>query len=149
MSEKRHSEVAAVPDHVAIDLDDRVADKAPDLLHDEKSITNGTVETIDTFKPLEGVEPYDGHRILTVRALVTGAILGSTIACSNLYLGASLTMLLPGPGIKWTNFCFQDSRLVLVPTPPSLPPSLVSPFARVLKSQRWADTPLLLHLTLP
>ncbi|KAH6664789.1 OPT oligopeptide transporter protein-domain-containing protein [Plectosphaerella plurivora] len=87
MSEKRQSEVAAAPGDVAIDLDDRATEKSPNLPHDEKSITNGTAEIIDTFKPLEGVVPYDGRRILTVRALVTGAILGSTIACSNLYLG--------------------------------------------------------------
>lgn len=52
-----------------------------------KSINLGQVLVDDTFLPLRDVEPYDGRRILTVRAVVTGGLLGSLIACSNLYLG--------------------------------------------------------------
>ncbi|GJD00762.1 oligopeptide transporter [Colletotrichum higginsianum] len=53
----------------------------------KKSINLGQVLVDDTFLPLRDVEPYDGRRILTVRAVVTGGLLGSLIACSNLYLG--------------------------------------------------------------
>lgn len=54
---------------------------------EDKSIHMGQVIVEDTFLPLENVEKYDGRRILTVRAVVTGGFLGSLIACSNLYLG--------------------------------------------------------------
>ncbi|KAH6957810.1 OPT oligopeptide transporter protein-domain-containing protein [Ilyonectria sp. MPI-CAGE-AT-0026] len=52
-----------------------------------KSIGLGEVEIEDPFQPLSGVAPYDGGQILTVRAVVTGAVLGTLIACSNMYLG--------------------------------------------------------------
>ncbi|KAL2787432.1 OPT oligopeptide transporter protein-domain-containing protein [Aspergillus keveii] len=41
----------------------------------------------EPFAPLLGVAPYDGRRLVTIRAIVTGGVLGSLIACSNLYLG--------------------------------------------------------------
>ncbi|KAJ0426895.1 ABC transporter type 1, transmembrane domain-containing protein [Aspergillus carlsbadensis] len=41
----------------------------------------------DLFAPLLGVAPYDGRRLVTIRAIITGGVLGSLIACSNLYLG--------------------------------------------------------------
>lgn len=47
----------------------------------------------DPFQPLPGVVVYQGERILTIRAVVTGAILGSVIACSNMYLGESRNIL--------------------------------------------------------
>ncbi|WYZ33756.1 hypothetical protein EsH8_I_000032 [Colletotrichum jinshuiense] len=53
----------------------------------EKSIGVGQSLAEDMFLPLQGVEIYDGRRILTVRAIATGGFLGSLIACSNLYLG--------------------------------------------------------------
>ncbi|KAI8184818.1 hypothetical protein K4K51_012226 [Colletotrichum sp. SAR 10_75] len=52
-----------------------------------ESIIEGVTEEQDQFKPLPGVKPYDGRRILTVRAVATGVFLGSVINCSNLYLG--------------------------------------------------------------
>ncbi|KAM5349266.1 hypothetical protein ACJ41O_005773 [Fusarium nematophilum] len=55
--------------------------------HDEKSVANGDIEEDDQFAQLSGVEPYDGRRLLTVRAVFSGVILGSLISCSNLYLG--------------------------------------------------------------
>ncbi|EXK27164.1 hypothetical protein FOMG_16236 [Fusarium oxysporum f. sp. melonis 26406] len=64
------------------DLDEK---EAP--VSDTKSITDGEVEDVDPFLPLAGVEPYDGRRLLTFRALAMGVILGSLISCSNLYLG--------------------------------------------------------------
>lgn len=57
----------------------------------EKSIGVGQSLTEDMFLPLQGVEIYDGRRILTVRAIATGGFLGSLIACSNLYLGKTYT----------------------------------------------------------
>lgn len=54
----------------------------------EKSVNIGDFEEAeDYFYPLRDVEPYDGRRILTVRALVTGVFLGSIISCANVYLG--------------------------------------------------------------
>ena len=53
----------------------------------DKSIQIGEVSTEDTFQPLQNVEPYDGRRILTVRALASGIFLGSIIGCANVYLG--------------------------------------------------------------
>ncbi|OJJ01958.1 hypothetical protein ASPVEDRAFT_52766 [Aspergillus versicolor CBS 583.65] len=41
----------------------------------------------EPFAPLLGVAPYDGRRLVTIRAIFTGGVLGSLIACSNLYLG--------------------------------------------------------------
>ncbi|KAL2814434.1 OPT oligopeptide transporter protein-domain-containing protein [Aspergillus granulosus] len=41
----------------------------------------------EPFAPLLGVAPYDGRRLVTIRAIITGGVLGSLIACSNLYLG--------------------------------------------------------------
>lgn len=55
------------------------------ILDDEPEIGN-SVE-LDLFAPLTDVEAYNGGRILTFRALLTGAFLGSIITCSNLYLG--------------------------------------------------------------
>ncbi|KAH6952180.1 OPT oligopeptide transporter protein-domain-containing protein [Fusarium avenaceum] len=52
-----------------------------------ESCTVGESEEDDKFRPLSGVEPYSGDRILTVRAVVTGIILGSVILCANVYLG--------------------------------------------------------------
>ncbi|KAF4938568.1 putative metal-nicotianamine transporter YSL7 [Colletotrichum fructicola] len=52
-----------------------------------ESVIEGVIEEQDQFKPLPGVKPYDGRRILTVRAVATGICLGSIINCSNLYLG--------------------------------------------------------------
>ncbi|KAJ0362036.1 hypothetical protein COL154_006550 [Colletotrichum chrysophilum] len=52
-----------------------------------ESVIEGVTEEQDQFKPLPGVKPYDGRRILTVRAVATGVFLGSVINCSNLYLG--------------------------------------------------------------
>ncbi|KAI8712159.1 hypothetical protein NCS52_01313400 [Fusarium sp. LHS14.1] len=63
------------------------ADKKEALISDTKSLAEGEVEEDDQFIPLSGVEPYDGRTILTVRAVVSGIILGSLISCSNLYLG--------------------------------------------------------------
>jgi hypothetical protein len=62
---------------------------------DEKSVRVGETEVDDLFQPLSGVEAYDGRRILTVRAVATGGILGSLVACSNLYLGAFMFMADP------------------------------------------------------
>ncbi|CAI0649288.1 unnamed protein product [Colletotrichum noveboracense] len=57
------------------------------------SVIEGVTEEQDQFKPLPGVKPYDGRRILTVRAVATGICLGSSINCSNLYLeNALITM---------------------------------------------------------
>lgn len=61
---------------------------------DSKSIALGEVEIEDPFQPLSGVAPYDGGQILTVRAVVTGAVLGTLIACSNMYLGKLYPALL-------------------------------------------------------
>jgi hypothetical protein len=44
----------------------------------------------EPFAPLLGVAPYDGRRLVTIRAVFTGGVLGSLIACSNLYLGRCL-----------------------------------------------------------
>ncbi|KAG7040313.1 hypothetical protein JMJ77_0001489 [Colletotrichum scovillei] len=64
--------------------------------HDEKTDKNTknddspideVTEVFDAFKPLSGLRPYDGRHILTVRAVITGVVLGSVINCSNLYLG--------------------------------------------------------------
>ncbi|KAL4789265.1 OPT oligopeptide transporter protein-domain-containing protein [Aspergillus venezuelensis] len=41
----------------------------------------------EPFAPLLGVAPYDGRRLVTFRAVLSGGVLGSLIACSNLYLG--------------------------------------------------------------
>ncbi|KAH7363302.1 OPT oligopeptide transporter protein-domain-containing protein [Plectosphaerella cucumerina] len=59
---------------------------------DDKSIRVGENEVDDLFQPLSGVEAYDGRRILTMRAVATGGLLGSLIACSNLYLGLKTGM---------------------------------------------------------
>ncbi|KAF7556191.1 hypothetical protein G7Z17_g1660 [Cylindrodendrum hubeiense] len=61
-------------------------------ISDSKSIAIGEIEIEDPFRPLSGVVPYDGRRILTVRAVFTGAVLGTMIACSNMYLGLKTGM---------------------------------------------------------
>lgn len=53
-----------------------------------ESVIEGVTEEQDQFKPLPGLKPYDGRRILTVCAVATGVFLGSFINCSNLYLGS-------------------------------------------------------------
>lgn len=63
-------------------------------MSNSKSIGLGEVEIEDPFQPLLGVAPYDGGQILTVRAVVTGAVLGTLIACSNMYLGKQYPALL-------------------------------------------------------
>lgn len=59
---------------------------------DGASISNGETEEDDPYKPLSGVPMYDGRRLVTVRAILTGGLLGSLIACSNLYLGMTTFM---------------------------------------------------------
>ncbi|RMZ83857.1 hypothetical protein DV737_g1511, partial [Chaetothyriales sp. CBS 132003] len=58
---------------------------------DEKGDLNyyATTESVeeDKFSPLSGIEPYDGRRIITVRAVLTGMVLGNIISCANIYLG--------------------------------------------------------------
>ncbi|KAI8652239.1 hypothetical protein NCS57_01287000 [Fusarium keratoplasticum] len=54
---------------------------------DDASISNGETEEDDPYKLLSGVAMYDGRRLVTIRAILTGGVLGSLIACSNLYLG--------------------------------------------------------------
>ncbi|KAM6510465.1 hypothetical protein FSOLCH5_010905 [Fusarium solani] len=54
---------------------------------DGASISNGETEEDDPYKPLSGMAIYDGRRLVTIRAILTGGVLGSLIACSNLYLG--------------------------------------------------------------
>ncbi|KAI8306509.1 putative metal-nicotianamine transporter YSL7 [Colletotrichum sp. SAR11_59] len=66
--------------------DDRERKKETNIEKAE-SVIEGVTEEQDQFKPLPGVKPYDGRRILTVRAVATGVFLGSVINCSNLYLG--------------------------------------------------------------
>ncbi|RTE73118.1 hypothetical protein BHE90_012469 [Fusarium euwallaceae] len=51
------------------------------------SVSNGEIEADNPYEPLSGVALYDGHRLVTIRAILTGGVLGSLIACSNLYLG--------------------------------------------------------------
>jgi len=67
--------------------DDRERKKETNIEKAE-SVIEGVTEEQDQFKPLPGVKPYDGRRILTVRAVATGVFLGSVINCSNLYLGS-------------------------------------------------------------
>lgn len=90
MSPRDISSPAGVPSDVKVQpLDDDVKRSTPEVgdAADEKSIRVGETEVDDLFQPLSGVEAYDGRRILTVRAVATGGILGSLVACSNLYLG--------------------------------------------------------------
>ena len=54
---------------------------------DGASIALGQSEEDDLYRPLSGVPPYDGRRLVTVRAIFTGAVLGSLVACANIYLG--------------------------------------------------------------
>ncbi|KAL5594883.1 hypothetical protein FOVSG1_008572 [Fusarium oxysporum f. sp. vasinfectum] len=54
---------------------------------DGASIALGHSEEDDLYRPLSGVPPYDGRRLVTVRAIFTGAVLGSLVACANIYLG--------------------------------------------------------------
>ncbi|KAF5246475.1 hypothetical protein FANTH_6847 [Fusarium anthophilum] len=54
---------------------------------DSASIALGQSEEDDLYQPLSGVPPYDGRRLVTVRAILTGAVLGSLVACANIYLG--------------------------------------------------------------
>lgn len=67
---------------------DNIERKKETNVEKAESVIEGTTEEQDQFKPLPGVKPYDGRRILTVRAVVTGVFLGSVINCSNLYLGS-------------------------------------------------------------
>lgn len=64
-----------------------------------ESLGVGLVAADDPFQPLSGVEAYDGRRILTVRAVVTGLVLGSVILCANLYLGMSLATAQQDPDL--------------------------------------------------
>ncbi|KAH6689760.1 OPT oligopeptide transporter protein-domain-containing protein [Plectosphaerella plurivora] len=90
----------------------------PDLVPRD-SVRVGESEIDDLFLPLEGVEPYDGGSILTVRAVATGGVLGSLICCSNVYLG-----LKTGMGADATLFAaifgfgilklFEKSKLPLI-----------------------------------
>lgn len=58
---------------------------------DGGSISNGEIEEDNPYEPLPGVAMYDGCRLVTIRAILTGGVLGSLIACSNLYLGMTST----------------------------------------------------------
>lgn len=66
--------------------------KGTDSLGKIESVAHGAMESSDPFQPLDGVEPYDGRQLVTVRAIVSGAILGSLVSCSNLYLGKSWSL---------------------------------------------------------
>ncbi|KAL4876528.1 OPT oligopeptide transporter protein-domain-containing protein [Aspergillus karnatakaensis] len=58
-------------------------------VRDMKIVVSGSGDVVEDqpYEPLVGVAPYDGRRVVTLRAIITGGILGSLIACSNLYLG--------------------------------------------------------------
>ncbi|KAJ4247104.1 hypothetical protein NW762_013242 [Fusarium torreyae] len=72
---------------VKVDLDDKNEKDTAIHTTDGASIADGEVEEDQPYEPLPGVQLYDGRRLITVRAIATGAVLGSLIACSNLYLG--------------------------------------------------------------
>lgn len=85
---------ATAPTEKDVSLADMALDlpkkKGPDSMvqaTDDASISNGETEEDDPYKPLSGVAMYDGRRLVTIRAILTGGVLGSLIACSNLYLG--------------------------------------------------------------
>lgn len=72
---------------IAIDLPKKEGSDIMVQATDGASISNGETEEEDPYKPLSGVPMYDGRKLVTIRAILTGGVLGSLIACSNLYLG--------------------------------------------------------------
>ncbi|KAL2209889.1 OPT superfamily oligopeptide transporter [Sarocladium strictum] len=58
-----------------------------DELYRDESYAEGDSVDEDKFRPMPDVETYDGRRILTIRAVLTGIVLGNTIGCANIYLG--------------------------------------------------------------
>ncbi|CAG9950422.1 unnamed protein product [Clonostachys rosea f. rosea IK726] len=73
--------------HVALDLVNKNKEDGTIGAVDGASIIAAESEEDQPYEPLPGVMPYDGRRLVTVRAILTGGVLGSLIACSNLYLG--------------------------------------------------------------
>ncbi|KAJ4171642.1 hypothetical protein NW754_013413 [Fusarium falciforme] len=76
--------------HVALDLP-KEGQESIIQATDGASISNGETEEDHPYEPLSGVAMYDGRRLVTIRAILTGGVLGSLIACSNLYLGKVAT----------------------------------------------------------
>jgi hypothetical protein len=56
---------------------------------DEKSLAQGQSEAIDLYVPLpeDGYAQPENSRVLTIRAVGVGCLLGSMVNASNLYLG--------------------------------------------------------------
>jgi hypothetical protein len=79
--------------HVALDLVNKNKEDGTIGAVDGASIIAAESEEDQPYEPLPGVMPYDGRRLVTVRAILTGGVLGSLIACSNLYLGNSPNIL--------------------------------------------------------
>ncbi|CAH0054458.1 unnamed protein product [Clonostachys solani] len=73
--------------HVALDLIDKDKEDGTIRTVDGASIAAAESEEDQPYEPLPGVMPYDDRRLVTIRAILTGGVLGSLIACSNLYLG--------------------------------------------------------------
>ncbi len=64
--------------------------------HDQNSLKDELIEeeVLDLYKPfpIDPAIPKEDH-ILTIRAVVTGMILGSLVNASNLYLGRLLSLI--------------------------------------------------------
>ncbi|KAJ4014169.1 hypothetical protein NW766_006421 [Fusarium irregulare] len=79
------------PHHdVTVNMDDNKPDKDKNMVikdTDGTSIGLGQSDEDDLYQPLSGIQPYDGRTLCTARAILTGSVLGSLIACSNIYLG--------------------------------------------------------------
>ncbi|RSL72618.1 hypothetical protein CEP53_001021 [Fusarium sp. AF-6] len=78
----------------------------------------------DLYKPLKGVEEYDpSQRLLTVRSVVVGCVLGSLINCGNIYLG-----LKSGLGLESVLFATLFGYIIITALQKSKLPLLRSHF---------------------
>lgn len=89
MASRIENSAAPTPEKTQIEpgIDAKDDDLGKMATSGDKSIQLGEVVIEDTFQPLQNVEPYDGRRVLTFRALAVGVFLGSIIGCTNVYLG--------------------------------------------------------------
>ncbi|KAJ3540439.1 hypothetical protein NM208_g5064 [Fusarium decemcellulare] len=71
--------------HIALDLPKQGPDSIIQAT-DGASISNSETEEDHPYEPFSGVATYDGGRLVTIRAVLTGGVLSLLIACLDLYL---------------------------------------------------------------